>query len=85
MKAQITHYNSKQGYYSAVCESRIKAVFTLLEPGELRLDDVLNGNFDSLGVHTVANETDGNRLKIEVKEIYKIDAPFRGHSGNKPK
>lgn len=79
MKARVIHFNEKQGYYSATTENRVKVVFNLFDSGELKLEDVLVGNFDSSGVQLVTNETRQTQLKIDIKEFHKIGAPFRGH------
>lgn len=81
MKATVTHFNVGLGYYSAVTENQIKAVFTLLEPCEIRLDDILFGELESSGIRVVANESRGSRFKIEIKEIHRVNTPFRGHGG----
>lgn len=82
MNAQVTHLNVKLGYYSAVIENRLKAVFTVLKSGRINLNDVLVGALDAAGVHEVINKTSGERLTIEIKELHKVGSPFRAHSGD---
>ena len=85
MKAKVTHYNSKVGYYSALTENGIKAVFSLIDSPVLNLDDVLTGDIESRGMKTVLNETQGTQIRIDIGELHKIEGPFLGHSGESPK
>jgi hypothetical protein len=80
MKADVTHFNAKLGYYSAVTENRKKAVFTLIELGDIQLNDTLVGEIESRGIKLVENQTRHIMLKIDIKEIHDIDTPFCGHS-----
>lgn len=79
MKAKVTHFNAKLGYYSATTD-RKKVVFTLVRPVVVKLGDILIGDVESCGVRSVLNETQNAQLKVDVKELHGLDATFRGHS-----
>jgi len=78
MKAKVSHLNASLGYYSATTE-RNKVVFTLIEPATVRIGDILEGNIENRGVHLLRNETRDVQLKVDIKDLYRLDAPFKGH------
>ena len=55
MKAEVIHFNSESGYYSATTEQN-KVVFTLLEPAVLKIGDILEGGIESCGVRLLHTE-----------------------------
>jgi len=59
-------------------------VFSLDDPSLVKLDDILDGDIENRGIRTVFNETRKVQVKLDVKEIHKLDEPFRGHSGKEP-
>ncbi len=83
MKAKVTHFNSKLGYYSATTD-RNKVVFTLVEPAVVKRDDILVGDVESRGVRWILNETQNTQLRVDIKELHDLDAPFHGHSSKEP-
>lgn len=78
MKAKVTHLNYSIGYYSAITE-RNKVVFTLVEPAAILVGDILEGDIENTGLRCVQNETRNTQIKIEVKELYGLNSPFKGH------
>jgi hypothetical protein len=78
MKAVVTHLNAKLGYYSATTD-RKKVVFVLVDQVPVRLGDVLEGDLEMLGVQSVRNEAQAIDVRIDVKNIHDLSAPFRGH------
>ena len=78
MKAVVTHLNAKLGYYSATTD-RKKVVFVLVDQVPVRLGDLLEGNIELLGIQSVCNETQSVYLRIEIKNVHDLSAPFRGH------
>lgn len=78
MKAKVTHLNSSLGYYSATTEHN-KVFFTLVEPAPLKIGDILDGDIENRGVRSLLNETGNVQLKVDIKELHSLDAPFKGH------
>ena len=78
MTAKVTHLNSSLGYYSATTE-RNKVVFTLVEPATVKIGDILKGDVENRGVRSLENETRNVQLKVDIKELHSLDAPFKGH------
>jgi CxxC motif-containing protein len=78
MKAKVTHLNSKLGYYSATTD-RNKVVFTLVEAAPVKVGDILEGDVENRGVQLVLNETQNIQIKVDIKELHSLAAPFRGH------
>lgn len=78
MKAKVTHLNSTLGYYSATTD-RNKVVFTLVEPAILKIGDILEGDVENRGIRLLHNETQNVPLKVDIKELHSLDAPFKGH------
>jgi hypothetical protein len=78
MKAKVSHLNVSLGYYSATTE-RNKVVFTLVEPTTVKVGDILEGDIENRGVRLLQNKTRNVQLKVDIKELHSLDAPFKGH------
>lgn len=78
MKAKVTHLNSKLGYYSATTD-RNKVVFSLVDTSTVKLGDILEGDIENYGIRLVINETQNVEIKVNIKELHSLNAPFRGH------
>lgn len=78
MKAKVSHLNNSLGYYSATTDNN-KVVFTLIESATVRVGDILEGDIESPGVRFLHNETRDVQLKVDIKELHSLGAPFKGH------
>jgi hypothetical protein len=78
MKAKVSHLNASLGYYSATTEGN-KVVFTLVEPATVKVGDILEGDIENRGVRSLRNETRNLQLKVDIKELHSLNAPFKGH------
>ncbi len=78
MKAKVSHLNASIGYYSATTEKN-KVVFTLIEPTSVNIGDILEGDIENRGVRLIQNQTQNVQLKVDIKELHRLDAQFKGH------
>ena len=84
MKAKVIHLNAALGYYSATTEHN-KIVFTVIEPATVKIGDILEGEVETRGIRLLRNTTQSIQLKVDIKELHRLGAPFKGHGGRTPK
>lgn len=79
MKAQVTHFNARIGYYSATTDGH-KIVFRLLA-GTLLLNDIIHGALEKSGQISVRKGVDGQLVEIDIVERHAL-AGGHNHSGS---